>query len=88
MVSCEDYLDVNVDPNNPTVVGPALILPVGQNYTARWIDTDRSVNHLGNMMMYNPSNLPVIHGITMNSFTWQARRRSITRSSITLIFSR
>ncbi|MEX1240140.1 MAG: SusD/RagB family nutrient-binding outer membrane lipoprotein [Cyclobacteriaceae bacterium] len=55
MVSCEDYLDVNVDPNNPTVVGPDLILPVGQNYTARWIDTDRSVNHLGNMMMYNLS---------------------------------
>lgn len=53
MVSCEDYLDVNVDPNNPTAVGPALILPVGLNYTARWIDTDRGVNHLGNMMMYN-----------------------------------
>lgn len=53
MVSCEDWLDVNTDPNNPTVVAPALILPVGQNYTARWIDIDRSVSHLGNMMMYN-----------------------------------
>lgn len=53
MVSCEDWLDVNTDPNNPTQVGPALILPVGQNYTARWIATDRGVSHLGNMMMYN-----------------------------------
>lgn len=55
MVSCEDYLDVNTDPNNPTEVGPELILPVGQNYTARWMHTDRGVNHLGNMIMYNYS---------------------------------
>lgn len=55
MVSCEDWLDVNTDPNNPVEVGPDLILPVGQNYTARWIDGDRYVNHLGNMMMYNYS---------------------------------
>lgn len=53
MTSCEDYLDVNTDPNNPTEVGPDLILPAGLNYTARWIQTDRRVNHLGNMMMYN-----------------------------------
>ncbi|MEM6642955.1 MAG: SusD/RagB family nutrient-binding outer membrane lipoprotein [Bacteroidota bacterium] len=51
--SCDDYLDVNTDPNNPTEVSPELILPVGQNYTARWMLTDRSVSHLGNMMMYN-----------------------------------
>ncbi len=55
LVSCEDWLDVNTDPNNPVEVGPELILPVGQNYTARWIDGDRFVNHLGNMMMYNYS---------------------------------
>lgn len=53
IVSCEDWLDVNTDPNNPVEVTPQLILPVGQNYTARWIQTDRRVNHLGNMMMYN-----------------------------------
>lgn len=52
-MSCEDYLDVNTDPNNPTEVGPELILPVAQNYTARWMHTDRSVSHLGNMIMYN-----------------------------------
>lgn len=51
--SCDDYLDVNTDPNNPTEVTPELILPVGLNYTARWIQTDRSVSHLGNMIMYN-----------------------------------
>lgn len=53
LVGCEDYLDVNTDPNNPTEVGPELILPVGQNYTARWMHTDRRVSHLGNMMMYS-----------------------------------
>ena len=50
---CNDFLDVNTDPNNPTSVGLDLILPAGQNYTARWIQTDRSVSHLGNMIMYN-----------------------------------
>ncbi len=53
LTSCDDYLDVNTDPNNPTAVTPDLILPVGQNYTARWMLTDRSVSHLGNMIMYN-----------------------------------
>ncbi len=28
--SCEDYLDVNIDPNNPTSVTPDLVLPVAQ----------------------------------------------------------
>ena len=56
--SCEDYLDVNTDPNNPTVITPALSLPVAQNYTARWMHgtltgNARSVNTLGNMLMYN-----------------------------------
>lgn len=50
---CDDWLDVNTDPNNPTEVGPDLILPVAQNYTARWIQRDRRVSHLGNMIMYN-----------------------------------
>lgn len=49
----EDYLDVNTDPNNPTKVTPDLILPVAQLYTARIVQGDRRLNHLGNMMMYN-----------------------------------
>lgn len=52
-VSCEDFLDVNVDPNNPVVVTPDLVLPVGQAYTAKLMQQDRGVNHLGNMFMYN-----------------------------------
>ncbi|MDN4165935.1 SusD/RagB family nutrient-binding outer membrane lipoprotein [Cytophagales bacterium LB-30] len=53
MSSCNDYLDVNTDPNNPTSADPYLILPVAQNYTARWMHSDRRVSHLGNMLMYN-----------------------------------
>lgn len=53
LVSCEDYLDVNVDPNNPTAVTPDLVLPVGQYYTALYHQTDRGLSHLGNMMMVN-----------------------------------
>ena len=52
--SCsKDYLDVNEDPNNPTVVTPDLVLPVGQLYTAQIIQGDRRLNVLGNMLMYN-----------------------------------
>jgi hypothetical protein len=52
--SCsEDYLDVNTDPNNPTKVTPNLVLPVAQLYTARIVQGDRRLNHLGNMFMYN-----------------------------------
>ena len=57
LTSCEDFLDVNVDPNNPTVVTPELVLPVAQKYTANLIQgTDgggRRINTLGNMLMYN-----------------------------------
>lgn len=51
--SCEDFLDVNTDPNNPTSVTPDLVLPVAQKYTAELIQQDRRISHLGNMMMYN-----------------------------------
>ncbi|MFT4833321.1 MAG: hypothetical protein ACI83W_000274 [Marinoscillum sp.] len=50
---CDDYLDVNTDPNNPTVVPANLILPVAQVYTASWLAGNRRMNHLGNMFMYN-----------------------------------
>lgn len=53
LTSCNDFLDVNTDPNNPTEVSASLVLPVGQNYTAQLIQNDRRVNSLGNMMMYN-----------------------------------
>lgn len=52
-ISCEDYLDVNTDPNNPTEVSPDLILPVAQHYTATYIHGNRMTNHLGNLLMYN-----------------------------------
>lgn len=53
LVGCDDWLDVNTDPNNPTSIGPELILPVAQHYTARIIQEDRGISHLGNMIMYN-----------------------------------
>jgi Starch-binding associating with outer membrane len=57
LTSCEDYLDVNVDPNNPTTVTPDLVLPVAQKYTANLIQGSdaggRRANTLGNMFMYN-----------------------------------
>lgn len=54
LASCsEDYLDVNIDPNNPSTVSPDLILPVGQTYTANIIQGRRRASTLGNMMMYN-----------------------------------
>ncbi len=52
-ISCDNYLDVNTDPNNPTEVTPDLVLPVGQWYTSYYYQRDRGLNHLGNMMMFN-----------------------------------
>ena len=51
--SCEKYLDVNTDPNNPTSVTPDLVLPTAQNYSAIISIRDRGINHIGNMFMYN-----------------------------------
>ncbi len=53
MASCEDFLDVNTDPNNPTKVSPQLVLPVAQSYTAQLMYSNRRVSNLGNMMVYN-----------------------------------
>ncbi|MFN2396816.1 MAG: SusD/RagB family nutrient-binding outer membrane lipoprotein, partial [Bacteroidales bacterium] len=41
IASCQEFLDVNDDPNNPVTVTPDLVLPTAQVYT------------LGNMLMYN-----------------------------------
>lgn len=51
--ACDDWLDVNVDPNNPTAVTPNLVLPVAQFYSATLEQNDRRLNSLGNMMMAN-----------------------------------
>ncbi|MBN1387377.1 MAG: SusD/RagB family nutrient-binding outer membrane lipoprotein [Bacteroidales bacterium] len=51
--SCEDWLDVNTDPNNPTSVSPNLALPVAQYYTAYVVQHGRYFNTLGNMLMCN-----------------------------------
>lgn len=53
MASCEDFLDVNEDPNNPLTVTPELVLPVAQVYTANVMYGNRYINCLGNLMMYN-----------------------------------
>lgn len=53
LVSCEDFLDVNVDPNNPTSVTPDLVLAPAMYYTAYRQQSDRGISHLGNMFMVN-----------------------------------
>ncbi len=55
IASCEEFLDVNDDPNNPVTVTPDLVLPTAQVYSANIVqgNTQRGISHLGNMMMYN-----------------------------------
>lgn len=55
IASCEEFLDVNDDPNNPVTVTPDLVLPAAQVYSANIVqgNTQRGISHLGNMMMYN-----------------------------------
>ncbi|MGJ8592283.1 MAG: SusD/RagB family nutrient-binding outer membrane lipoprotein [Aquaticitalea sp.] len=56
IVSCsDDYLDVNTDTNSPTlaVLGPELVLPVAQYWSAEIHNRDRYTNTLGNMFMVN-----------------------------------
>jgi hypothetical protein len=57
IVGCDDFLDVNESPNNPTISNPSLTLPVAQAYYASLNGTN--MNYLGNYMVYNysvPSN--------------------------------
>ena len=85
LASCEDFLDVNVDPNNPTTVTPELILPVAQKYSANLIQaTDgggRRANTIGNMLMYNWSQ--------SDGFAWYPDefKYNVTSSFYTGIFS-
>ncbi len=81
LVSCDDYLDVNVDPNNPTTVTPDLVLPVGQYYTAQYQQDDRGVSHLGNMMMVNWSQ--------SDGFSWYSDefKYNVTSSFYSRIFN-
>ncbi len=53
IASCQEFLDVNDDPNNPVKVSPDLVLPVAQVYTANVMHQNRYLNNLGNMLMYN-----------------------------------
>lgn len=55
--SCEDFLDVNDNPNDPTISTPSLTLPVAQQSFVAL--NSRSMNYLGNFMNYHwgvPSN--------------------------------
>ena len=56
-VSCSEYLDVNENPNNPSISTPSLTLPVAQVALADL--NARSMTYLGQYMAYNwstPSN--------------------------------
>ena len=79
--SCEKWLDVNTDPNNPTSVTPDLVLPVAQYYTAFIEHNDRRLNMFGNMMMYNWSQ--------SDGFSWYTDefKYSVTSSFYQLIFN-
>lgn len=85
LTSCDDFLDVNVDPNNPTVVTPDLVLPVAQKYTANLIQASdgggRRANTIGNMMMYNWSQ--------SDGFAWYPDefKYNVTSSFYATIFS-
>ncbi len=78
--SCEEWLDVNTDPNNPTKVTPNLVLPVAQYYTAYVIQYSRYYNTLGNMLMYNWSQ--------SDGFSWYTDefKYNVTSSFYRLIF--
>jgi len=85
LTSCDDFLDVNIDPNNPTVVTPDLVLPVAQKYTANLIQASdgggRRANTIGNMMMYNWSQ--------SDGFAWYPDefKYNVTSSFYATIFS-
>lgn len=81
LASCEGYLDVNTDPNNPTSVTPDLVLPVGQYYTAQYQQDDRGISHLGNMMMVNWSQ--------SDGFSWYSDefKYNVTSSFYSRIFN-
>ncbi|MES2864315.1 MAG: SusD/RagB family nutrient-binding outer membrane lipoprotein [Bacteroidota bacterium] len=53
LVSCDDYLDVNEDPNNPSSenIKPENVLAASQVYTYNTLSTN--MNQLGNLMMNN-----------------------------------
>lgn len=81
LASCEGYLDVNTDPNNPTSVTPNLVLPVAQLYTAQFQSEDRGLSHLGNMLMVNWSQ--------SDGFSWYTdeARYNVTSSFYSQIFN-
>ena len=69
MSSCEDYLDVNTDPDNPVseTVSPQLRLPWIQNYYAyAWGTASMRTNTIAGIMTQTGARLPTAschHGI-------------------------
>ena len=67
---CDDFLDVNADPDNPTVSTPSLTLPVAQQTFLEL--NSNSMNYLGNFMVYNwatPSNWSANENVMRYNFT-------------------
>ncbi|NBL63748.1 SusD/RagB family nutrient-binding outer membrane lipoprotein [Flavobacterium sp. NST-5] len=73
--SCEDYLDVNQDPNNPSseVVQPEIVLAATQVYTYRTLSRD--MNQLGNLMMNNWTRDV---GVSNSSYYFNERTYNVT----------
>ncbi|QCX40083.1 SusD/RagB family nutrient-binding outer membrane lipoprotein [Aureibaculum algae] len=69
-VSCNDFLDVNENPNSPSISTPSLTLPVAQQEMAQLNGTD--MTYLGNMLVVNwatPSNWSANSLFARYSFT-------------------
>jgi hypothetical protein len=88
-IGCSDFLDVNDDPNNPTVSTPSLTLPVVQRDLLAL--NSRSMNYIGNFMVYNwatPSNWStnqdlVRYNITTNTLdnVWETSYADILKNA-------
>ncbi|RAV28585.1 SusD/RagB family nutrient-binding outer membrane lipoprotein [Sinomicrobium soli] len=78
VTSCEDFLDVNENPNDPPISTPNLTLPVAQQHFANLNGTE--MTYLGNYFVYNwavPSNW---------SANQEMLRYTITNGFYTMIF--
>lgn len=85
IVSCsDDYLDVNTDTNSPTiaVLGPELVLPVAQYWSAEINHRNRYSNTIGNLFMANWSQ--------SDGFSWYSDEflYNITTSFYSIIWDR
>ncbi|TLP75670.1 SusD/RagB family nutrient-binding outer membrane lipoprotein [Maribacter sp. ACAM166] len=86
LVGCDDYLDVNDNPNNPPISTPSLTLPVAQQTFATLNGT--SMVYLGQFMTYNwttPSNWSANQNLIRYNFTNQ-QSTNIFETSYASIF--